>query len=381
MPLCGRECGRKFAHTNLAQARMGFIALLAIASAAFIMQSALQLRTSATAFRALFASIPGVDASIVPSIVVAGTAKAGTSDVVRLLIDMSRGRVAEPVHKELYNLFSQPTMEYCDGAFIEYLRKLRHACDSVISYEDCHQCLKRRNISTMTIDGSPEYLHEPAVPVTLGRVSPNTKVIVMLRDPIQRAHSLYNHWQVEEKAFGETSFADCVDIFVRWKESTAAIHAALTDSTAAPEIISAFQKLREAGMRNDRPLIVFSSGYYYASLLSWIEVFDTPGNLMVIDAHEYFACRLCVFEQLSKFVFGRPLNEDERQRIQGAGIENRKISAGIVADAAKLSEETVATLRKHFAPETRKFLELARTMRQRGYDVIGFESAIWKAYI
>jgi Sulfotransferase domain len=52
----------------------------------------------------------------------------------------------------------------------------------------------RREGGLITGEGSPYYLFHPQVPVRVARVAPDARLIVMLRDPVERA---YSHYQQE----------------------------------------------------------------------------------------------------------------------------------------------------------------------------------------
>lgn len=47
---------------------------------------------------------------------------------------------------------------------------------------------------------SPQYLFDPECPARIARVLPDVKLLVSVRDPVQRAYSQYKHW-VEERGY------------------------------------------------------------------------------------------------------------------------------------------------------------------------------------
>jgi hypothetical protein len=56
---------------------------------------------------------------------------------------------------------------------------------------------------------SPQYLSDPLCPSRIARLLPDVRLLVSLRDPVQRAYSQYKHW-VQERGYGE-SFEDFID--------------------------------------------------------------------------------------------------------------------------------------------------------------------------
>lgn len=60
----------------------------------------------------------------------------------------------------------------------------------------------------LTGEGSPYYLFHPLVPARVAEVLPQVKLIVMLRDPVVRAHSHY--WHELARGFESVSFAQAI---------------------------------------------------------------------------------------------------------------------------------------------------------------------------
>jgi hypothetical protein len=67
---------------------------------------------------------------------------------------------------------------------------------------------RRTGVEPVTGEGSPYYLFHPLVPERVGDVLPLVRVIAMLRDPVQRAYSHYNHER--DRGFEDLSFEDAL---------------------------------------------------------------------------------------------------------------------------------------------------------------------------
>ena len=60
----------------------------------------------------------------------------------------------------------------------------------------------------LNLDASPYYLFHPAVPARMHALLPDTKLIVLLRDPVRRAYSHY--WHEHDKGRETLSFEDAI---------------------------------------------------------------------------------------------------------------------------------------------------------------------------
>lgn len=79
----------------------------------------------------------------------------------------------------------------------EYVRRLGHPCaDRNVS--DLRSCLQSPDTQRITLDATPTYIFLPTVPAQLRAMSPNSKIIVMLRDPVQRVEILFRHFIVDQ---------------------------------------------------------------------------------------------------------------------------------------------------------------------------------------
>lgn len=118
-----------------------------------------------------------------PSFFIIGTQKAGTSSVLSYLVQ--HPSVIPPIIKELHYF----NMNYCRGA--QYFHSLF-----------------RINVSARAITGeaTPDYIDFPLTPLRLQRYSQDLKLIVVLRDPVQRAFSHFSFVQSYDKYESSISF-------------------------------------------------------------------------------------------------------------------------------------------------------------------------------
>jgi len=67
---------------------------------------------------------------------------------------------------------------------------------------------RRTGVEPITGEGSPYYLFHPLVASRVGDTIPSVRVVALLRDPVKRAHSQFNHeWA---RGFEELSFEDAL---------------------------------------------------------------------------------------------------------------------------------------------------------------------------
>jgi len=124
-----------------------------------------------------------------PNFIIIGTSKGGTTT---LSFDLfAHPRVAPPRRKELFYF----DRDYARGAF----RYRAHFPTR----------LTRAFRRAMTGEASPTYLEHPRVPERVRQLMPNARLIAILRDPVDRAHSLH---QLKTRTGVETlSLDDAID--------------------------------------------------------------------------------------------------------------------------------------------------------------------------
>eukprot|EP01041_Mallomonas_annulata_P009503 gene9503-19742_t len=126
----------------------------------------------------------------IPSILIPGISKAGTTDVHFQLIEIFDSIISG--QKKEIGMLNRKNIE---TSILEYSKMLKHSCAN--KSEDMKICSAKSNV--LTIDATPYYLHSSAAALNLKKISPNTKVIILLRPPIERTESLYNHWRIQEQ--------------------------------------------------------------------------------------------------------------------------------------------------------------------------------------
>lgn len=125
------------------------------------------LRRLRSDYRQLTAPLRGL-----PSALVIGAQRSGTTSIFNYLVQ--HPDVLPPLGKEIhyFDFHYSRGVRYYRGRF-PYSRRLRQG--------------------TMTLDATPYYLVHPLVPQRAAQLLPDVKLIALLRNPIERAYSHYQH--------------------------------------------------------------------------------------------------------------------------------------------------------------------------------------------
>jgi hypothetical protein len=316
--------------------------------------------------------------SAAPSVAIIGTAKGGTTDVYTLLLKVLHFR--KPIRKEHGDLMHESTIGW-NKEFRKYMIRLGHPCARAsITQGDFKLCMNNLNAPALTMDASPMYLEDLQAPITLKSISPGTKVIILLREPLERAVSLYNHWQKKTNTFGNKSLETCAQQFLEWTQLPAV--SAITDKLLAATDLHTMQthykEIVAQGLLKRMRYALFVGGFYVYGLSNWLLSFLTPGNVLIMDSHVYYASsRNASLNHIARFIKHRNATEFELRHASKVLVQNSKLRVGKQAVGTNLSDTTKRQLQAYFEPHTRKLLTLLDCMRQAGYDIVGFKGAPW----
>jgi hypothetical protein len=220
-----------------------------------------------------------------PDFVVIGTQRGGTSYFYKLLTT-KHSLVREAAAKELH---------FFDNKFAEGVRWYRR-CFSEGERIDGHR--------TITGEASPSYLFDPQVPERMARIVPETRLIALLRNPVDRA---YSHYQMEVG---------------RGKEARSFEEATEEEMTSTEDEGNTVD-VRYAYLRRG----------LYAEQLERFSFFADRDRLLVVKSENLFTRRLEVLDRVLTFLrlppfestlappAGRPTYEpmdpDTRRRLEG----------------------------------------------------------------
>lgn len=237
-----------------------------------------------------------------PRFVIIGAQKAGTTSLFHALA--AHPRVRPPSEKEP-SFFSYRRRK---GARW-YVRRFPRAGEGLVTGE-----------------ASPSYLFDPFAPARMRAVLPDARLIVILRDPVERAYSQYHH--VVRHGHEERPFRQAID------DERAAILPRFLAGDLRPDEV-------------DHPLIrksLLSRGIYALQLERWLDAYPRS-RLLVLESADLKARPREVLEEVTDFI----------------GIERHAFATGErrnVGDYEPLGAELRRELRDFYRPFDERLAEL-----------------------
>ncbi len=135
----------------------------------------------------------------------------------------------------------------------------------------------------LAFEATPDYLFDPRAPERLAGMLPDAKLVVMLRDPVERAYSHYHH--NVRHGLEDLSFRDAI---------------AAEDERIAPDI-AAMRNDADNRVRNFRNYSYVSRGQYGEQIARWLDLFDRDRFLFII-AEDFFEDPESALHSLEAFV-------------------------------------------------------------------------------
>ncbi|KAA1421465.1 sulfotransferase domain-containing protein [Nocardioides humilatus] len=188
-----------------------------------------------------------------------------------------------------------------------------------------------RSSGALQVDASPSYMIHPAVPDRINEVCPEAKVVFVLRDPVSRA---YSHYQHNKRAGWEP---------LEFPEALAAEDGRISADVGALE-----KDPNTLGV--DYALYSYRTrGLYHRFLERFYDVLGAD-KILVLDSKKVFGGDAEEFALLGEFV-GRPVPPE-------AGVGQRTNAGTYAPEAGATSDATRAELREYFAPHDAQLVAL-----------------------
>jgi Sulfotransferase domain len=269
-----------------------------------------------------------------PTFILAGSQKAGTSALYALLgqhPDITRSTKFEP------HFFDNPSKIRNRNAKLLQQDKICSIREHYYKEFDIDKMQnmmrkrrtasrKRRKHVVLSFEKTPAYLCRPHVPAYIARVAPWTKILIVLRNPVNRA---YSHWKMihEGKPNITGSFDEEIAKELKTlrllKLSNAPRVSEYIQTNMSANDLSKFQTIpasiqyRSAehliGNRNSTanlPLKAHcgyvSRGFYAQQLYVWLKHFELNKNLMVIQYEDFQNNKLRTIQEILSFLGADP---------------------------------------------------------------------------
>ena len=177
----------------------------------------------------------------------------------------------------------------------------------------------------LTGESSPYYLFHPSVPQRVKQLFPDIKLIVLLRDPVERTWSHYHHE-------------------VRLGFETLPFEAAI--NSEGERLAGEMEKLR--GDRNyysynHQHYTYLSRGRYIEQLKAWMELFPRE-QFLILNSEEFYANPSATLSQTLTFLGLSPCNLEEYQRFN-------------IGDNPPMSDKLREKLINYFSPYNQQLFD------------------------
>ncbi len=246
---------------------------------------------------------------VLPDFLIIGAGKCGTSSLYNYLIQ--HPNVYPAKFKEL-NYFGRRWTKWYRPNFPTIFLK--------------YFVNKFRKEQFMTGEASPYYLINPHVAKQVKKKIPNVKIIILLRNPVDRTFSQYSQWQkteFEPLSFEEAIKSEKIRTADEWKN--------YTDDKS----ISSRKHVRYAYL---------AGGIYYDQIKVWMDVFPRE-QIHIIKAEDFFS-------EPSKCVF---------QVLKFLGLKNYELDISKKHNAGKyepMDSSIQEYLKNYFRPHNEKLYKL-----------------------
>jgi hypothetical protein len=245
---------------------------------------------------------------VLPDFLIIGTQRGGTTSLYKYLVQ----------HPNLSHALTKE-IRFFD---LNYHRGLPWYRSRFPSRRRSEMSGRRRGAEPMVGEASPDYLFHPLAPARVAHDLPEAKLIVLLRNPIDRAFSHY--WHQVKRGHETLSFPEAVA--AEPERLAGELDRILSD----PSYVS-YERHHHSYL---------ARGIYVDQLAAWLELIPR-GRFLIERSEDFFSDPAVVFKRVLAFL-GLPAFDLERYRTFNAHSEDR------------MSPDTRLRLEEYFAPHNRR---------------------------
>jgi hypothetical protein len=197
---------------------------------------------------------------------------------------------------------------------------------------EARQAFRERGAArrVVTFEATPDYLFYPPAPERAAHLLPDAKLLVLLRDPVDRAVSHYRH--MVRLGFEHLSFEDALRAERdRMRDDLEAVE---RDSSYRPRDLLRFSYV--------------SRGMYAEQLERWMRFFPED-RFLIVGSEGFFDRTGAVYAEILRFLGLREAVPD--------AFPNASLSSAL-SEHPDVKEETLASLREFFGPRNAQLSEL-----------------------
>jgi len=274
---------------------------------------------------------------LLPQFIIFGAARSGTTSLYKYLT--SHPNIAPSMTKEVmfFDLKFHRGLQWYQAHFPSKLQKFYHR-------------------KLMTGEASPSYLHHPLAPSRIKAILPQVKLIILLRNPIDRA---YSHYYYAVRA-GRESLP--FEIAVKQQMAERACF-------EQEQVLAAEEKYHQ---RIYHPHAYLSKGIYVDHLKRWFECFSQqphqmqlakqPQQILVLQSEEFYREPAKVLQRTLEFLEMPQWSPTDYQKYNQAG-HHFALSAARKSASVKY-ELMVPSIRQ-------ELIEYFRPYNERLYEFLG----------
>lgn len=229
-------------------------------------------------------------ARLLPDFIIIGAQRSGTTSLYYYLTE--HPGIASALIKEVH---------FFDDHYKEGLNWYRAQFPSTLQK---YYTERIRNEHFLTGESSPYYLFYPPAPRRIAQVVPDTKLIVLLRNPVDRAYS--HHWLVTLEGKETLPFAEAIQ---REQERLAGEH----EKILADEQYESF---------NHRHFSYLARGIYVDQLKHWMDYYPRE-QFLIVKSEDMYKNPAAIFQQTLAFL-GMPQQDQEAKEFKQYREPTRK---------------------------------------------------------
>jgi hypothetical protein len=245
----------------------------------------------------------------VPSFIIAGAQKAGTSAIYYLLEQLPQLKPSVAFEAHFFDQRGQ--LDKNASALDE--NAVCQAREKYLQFFEYNGSFDKDEENNIAFEKTPVYLCKPEIPALVKTVTPWAKIIVILRNPIDRAYSAYR--MARERSSNESSvpsFESLISLEIRMLRNRYLSKAPLMGNRFLNESTQKdFELPNNATFveRNQFLAIrekILSRGMYAQQLYNWLQHFTLGSDIKVLRYEAFVANRSKVLDEILEFVGARP---------------------------------------------------------------------------
>lgn len=313
-----------------------------------------------------------------PTFMILGGQKCGTTSLFHYLLKhpqlLPLGNQSKALGGKETRFFDRPDAAY------EKMDKLKYLKDNFMQLKDLRD-LNKHSKRLVTGESTPNYLRSPVAPARIKEMFPDMKFIVLLRQPVDRSYSQFNHALRIDGQEQRYTGGNVFETFVR-AENMMIYHCNNNHTTAAEyhkcmqtesaRAVDALQ-IPASGPQKNRLVWALQNlerGLYARQLHAFAEAFPDPRQFFIAQSEEFYSQPVKVMEKLQQFLGLEDFDWQQATK----GIYNFGQGNGVVrgergSDYKPLDDRLREEIKRLFQPFNKELFAMFQNNR--------FPSSLW----